>query len=80
MATILHRIKAFLYENLLTTAVRTHVDASDIVINNPSELMVIIPDLESGLYKLEVTTQFSAGKTLLQEPRSVIFDKILTVS
>jgi hypothetical protein len=56
----------------------TQVDPSDIVINNPSEVIVIIPALAAGTYKLEITTQY-AGTTPLKEPRTVIFDKILTV-
>jgi hypothetical protein len=56
----------------------TKVDASDIVTNNPSELIVVIPDLAAGTYHVEVTTQY-AGTTPLKEPRSTVFDKILTV-
>jgi hypothetical protein len=54
------------------------VDASDIVTNNPSELMIVIPALIADGYTLEVTTQFSVGQ-LLKEPRTVAFDKVLTV-
>jgi hypothetical protein len=56
----------------------TKVDATDIVINNPSELIIVTPELAAGSYKLEVTTQYSVGK-LLNEPRTFTFDKILTV-
>jgi hypothetical protein len=63
------------------TQERTPVDASDIVTNNPSELIVVIPALPAGTYKLEVTTQFgSNSKTLLNEPRTIVFDKLLSVS
>jgi hypothetical protein len=58
------------------------VDASDIVTNNPSELIIIIPSLEAGAYKVGVTTQYSSGnsnKQLLKEPRTAVFEKILTV-
>ena len=62
------------------TQVRTKVDASDIVINNPSELIILIPALTPGTYKLEVVTQYSANKRqLLNEPRMAVFDKVLTV-
>jgi hypothetical protein len=49
-------------------------------VNKPSELLVVIPALAAGEYKLEVTTQFSAtnGK-LLKEPRTGVFERILTV-
>jgi hypothetical protein len=60
---------------------RTKVDATDIVINKPSELVVVTPELTAGTYRVEVTTQFS-GNSLsnLKESRSFIFDKVLTVA
>jgi hypothetical protein len=61
------------------TAERIKVDDSDIVINNPSELIVVIPDLTAGEYLLEVTTQFSGGTRLLNNPRTCTFDSVLTV-
>jgi hypothetical protein len=60
------------------TQERVKVDASDIVTNNPSELIVVIPDLAAGTYHVEVTTQYSVGATL-KNPRTAVFDKILTV-
>jgi hypothetical protein len=63
-----------------TTQARTKVDASDIVNNNPSELIIVVPALAAGTYKLEVTTQYSPGTVLLKEPRTAVFDKILTVA
>jgi len=57
---------------------REQVEASDIVTNNPSELIVVIPALKAGTYTIEVVTQFSVG-TLLKEPRTAAFDKILNV-
>ena len=41
------------------TQERTKVDASDMVTNNPSELIIVIPALAEGAYKVEVTTQYS---------------------
>ena len=64
------------------TGERTKVDMQDIVTNNPSELLIIIPDLNEGTYQLEVTTQFGSGTSnsqLLKEPRTTVFDRILTV-
>jgi hypothetical protein len=59
---------------------REKVDVSDVVINNPSELMILIPALRTGVYQLEVTTQFSSGGgQVLNEPRSVLFDRLLNV-
>ena len=64
-------------ETVTNTA--TKVDEGDIVINNPSELMIIIPALPAGTYQLEVTTQYSTGNKLLKEVRSAVFDRPLTV-
>ncbi|GHT82386.1 hypothetical protein FACS189467_7590 [Bacteroidia bacterium] len=55
------------------------VDASDIVTNNPGELIVVTPVLGAGTYKVEVTTQYAGGGTLLKESRTTLFDKTLTV-
>ena len=64
----------------LDTKKTTKVDASEFVINNPSELIIVIPNLAIGTYKLVVTTQFSGNtKIFLKEPRSVEFDKVLSV-
>lgn len=54
------------------------VDKSDIVVNKPSELIVIIPDLPAGMYKIEITNQYS-GSTILKVPRTCVFNKVLTV-
>ena len=60
------------------TQVRVKVDESDIVTNNPSEVIVVIPALTAGSYQLEIVTQYSSGKNL-KESRSLVFDKILIV-
>jgi hypothetical protein len=53
----------------------------DIIINHPSELMVIAPKMTVGEpVVFKVTTQYSHGKTDLKEPRSFTFEKELTVS
>lgn len=44
----------------------------DFVVNNPSELIVIIPDLEA-------ITQFTSNSVILKEPRVGVFDKILNL-
>ncbi|MCI3938574.1 DUF4469 domain-containing protein [Chryseobacterium aahli] len=61
-----------------TTNARMQVEANDVVVNNPSELIVVIPALPAGTYALEVVTQFAVG-SLLKEPRTAQFDKILNV-
>jgi hypothetical protein len=60
------------------TQERRQVEPSDVVTNNPSELIVVIPELTAGEYKLEVTTQYAVG-AIVKEPRTAIFDKILNV-
>jgi hypothetical protein len=62
-----------------TTGEIIKVEADEIVDNKPSELMIIVPQLEAGLYLVQVTTQFSSGSALLKEPRTVAFDKTLTM-
>ncbi|MDR2684077.1 MAG: DUF4469 domain-containing protein [Prevotellaceae bacterium] len=63
------------------TQARTKVDVTDIVTNNPSELIIVIPALPAGTYKLEIATQFGGNsKQLLKEPRTALFDKILTIA
>lgn len=66
------------YFHNLDTNTSTKVDASDIVTNNPSELIVVTPALASGEYQLEIITQYGVS-TVLKETRSAIFEKVLTV-
>jgi hypothetical protein len=62
------------------TAERIRVDDTDIVTNNPSELIVVIPELAVGTYRLEVVTQYSGNSKIpLKDPRSATFDRVLTV-
>lgn len=58
---------------------RNAVDISDWVVNNPSEIIVVVPDLPTGTYQLEVITQFTSNSVFLKEPRTAVFDKILNV-
>jgi hypothetical protein len=62
------------------TQERIKVEAEDIVENQNARLLVVIPALAAGAYKLEVTTQYSGSSTPLKEPRTTIFDKPLTIS
>ena len=57
---------------------RTRVDDTDVATNLPAEVMIIIPELTAGTYRLEITTQYSPGKNLKQ-PRTAGFDRTLTV-
>jgi len=62
----------------VATQGRTKVEQSDIVTNNPSEVIVVIPALATGTYQLEIVTQFT-GSYLLKESRTTTFDRELTV-
>jgi hypothetical protein len=56
------------------------IPAIDVVVNNPSELMVIAPAMFAGeQVTLKIVTQYTSGKRTLNAPRSVTFDKELTV-
>ena len=55
------------------------VDDSDIVNNNPSELIIVIPALAAGEYQVKIITQYSSSNASLKEPRTVTFDRVLTV-
>lgn len=57
---------------------RTPVDPADVVVNNPSELIVVIPTLPAGTYALEVVTRF-ADSSLLKKNRTALLNKPLTV-
>jgi hypothetical protein len=61
------------------TEERTRVDDSDIAVNNPSELIVVIPELGSGTYLLEIVTQYSANSRVLKQPKFTALNKTLTV-
>ena len=45
-----------------------------IVLNKPSRLILFLPDdLSSETYKLNITTQYSAGSQLLKRPRTISY-------
>lgn len=60
------------------TGLHTRIEMSDIVRNDPSELMVMVPALAKGSYQLKIITQYVRGK-ILKEPRSAIFNQTLYV-
>lgn len=62
------------------TQARTVVDTSDFVMNNPSELIIVVPQLAPGTYTIEVVTQYANSGVLLKEPRTALLDKPLTVA
>ena len=60
---------------------RVKVDEADIVENVSAHLLIVIPALAAGAYRLEVTTQYTttSGK-ILKAPRTAAFDRLLTVA
>ena len=62
------------------TQVVTPIPANAIILNDPSKVSFIVPaDLPAGDYLLSITTQYSHGSTLLKDPRTFVFDYVLTV-
>lgn len=67
---------------LIDVATDTHIpiDPSAIAINDPSKVTFVLPlDLEPGDYRLAITTQFSSANILLKQPRTYLFDYVLSV-
>lgn len=58
---------------------RTKVPNDEFITNNPSEVVVGVPELPAGTYKLEITSQFNNGPEYLKDPRTFTFDKLLTI-
>ncbi len=55
------------------------VDMRRLTVNNPSALSFRVPKLAPGDYYLEVTTQFSSSNSVLKQPRTSRFEKVLNV-
>jgi hypothetical protein len=64
----------------VTNGARIKVDPTDIVTNNPTELLVVIPPLAVGTYNVQVMTQYTHGSSQLTTPRTITFDKPLTIT
>ena len=59
----------------------TKLDTADIVLNEPSRLLIFTPaSLVAGEYELTVTTQFTGGGRTLKEPRSCTFDTAIVIA
>lgn len=68
------------FTNLATKAV-TKLTSGDIVLNEPSRLLIMVPGtLEAGEYELSVATQFCGGNTLLKQPRKAAFDTPIVIA
>lgn len=60
------------------TGLETKVPFEDIITNNPSELVILLPELTSGTYTLQIASQYS-GSNLLKEPRTTTYERELIV-
>lgn len=58
------------------------VPPQNIVINEPSRLLILIPEtMQAGEYKLSITTQYSAGgNSMLKKPRTATFDEPIQIN
>jgi hypothetical protein len=45
--------------------------------NDPKRLIARVPDLPAGQYRLRVTTRYTTATTLLKEPRTIEYDRLL---
>jgi hypothetical protein len=54
------------------------IPTTSLPVNDPSKITFIVPaDLPAGDYRLSITTQFTGGASLLNEPRTYTFDYVL---
>ncbi|MBK3516161.1 DNA-binding domain-containing protein [Carboxylicivirga marina] len=61
----------------VTDSTRTKV--TQLVKNDPKQVIAMVPALTAGEYELEIITQFAGGRKLLKEPRQSTFEHVLTV-
>jgi hypothetical protein len=63
-----------------TSGEQVKLPADAIVLNEPSRLLLLIPEsMPSGEYEIKLTTQYTKGITLLKSPRSVTFSMPVVV-
>ena len=68
------------YFKNLDTQADTKLPAENIVLNEPSRLLILVPDtLTAGNYELRVTTQY-AKNTLLKTPRTEVLSVPIVIS
>jgi hypothetical protein len=64
-----------------TTQEATKLAATDIVLNEPSRLLIFVPaSLAAGEYELTVTTQYTGGGSTLKEPRVTTFGSSIIIA
>jgi hypothetical protein len=70
----------FVCQDPESVGTRLKVDPTDVVVNNPSEVVILIPEFAGQTYKLEIITQFAGSSRLLNDPRTLTLDRVLTVA
>lgn len=55
------------------------VPVDDVVINDPSTVLIMVPALSDGEYYLEITTQYAGRNKTVKEPLTCRFEQVLTV-
>jgi hypothetical protein len=64
-----------------STQEATKLAATDIVLNEPSRLLIFVPaTLVAGEYELTVTTQYTGGGSTLKEPRTTTFGSSIVIA
>lgn len=64
---------------LINQADNKRTQCTQLIANNPKEVLAMVPALTAGEYMLEIITQYSAG-SMLKSPRTTSFEQILIVS
>jgi hypothetical protein len=58
----------------------TDYPVTPLAVNHPKEIIAIAPQLPAGDYTLYISTKFSSGQTLLNEPRKITYATLITVN
>jgi hypothetical protein len=56
------------------------VESSEFIVNNPSEIVAVVPKLAKGNWHIRLVTQYCSNGKYLKSPKDIIFDKTLTVA
>ena len=56
------------------------LDASEVVLNKPSQILAVIPKLSKGNWTLRLVTQYSKGKMYLKTPKTITFNASFNVA
>lgn len=69
-----------IYLTNIDNKTKTKIPTEDIVINEPSKVMILVPAcLTAGNYELSISTQYSNGSNLLKQPRTVVLENNISI-